>query len=202
MLPDAVTEHVSRAYAFCSDLYVQAGGVYEQAENALVLHAPTSLHPLIERVARAVPETLFCLAMFTDVFKPVTTFVWAAKSVWVIYPFIDAVLIRGDLDKRSMDTARDETKERFDKTMQRLTPAVVTSALVVAAFFAVMGVTSLSFPLLSRASFFASLAYLSYSDVVAPRAANVVMPNVVAQNRPQSPSSLAPSAPPLEQTRR
>jgi hypothetical protein len=171
--------------------YNQALDFFQECENKLESYIPESWHPLAAKVARAIPETLFCLSIYTGTAKLAATAFWACKTTWVVYPFLDAALVKFQFDKDTIDAAMKETSSRLESCMQRLKPAIVVSAAVTAVFAAVLGAISLSPSLLMHATFFGIISHLAYNSMHAQNQVTALVPS-------QGTGSAAASAPPAD----
>lgn len=180
--------------------YNQALDFFQECENKLESLIPETWHPIATKVARAVPETLFCLSIYTGTARIAATAFWACKTTWAVYPFLDAALLKFQFDKETIDAATKETSARFESSMQRLKPALVVSAAVTAVFAAVFGVISLSAPMLMHSTFFGIISHLAYNSMHSENqaAALAQTQGLGGSTAGVSAGSTAASAPPAE----
>lgn len=169
LFPASIQNSLNQACDTCSTYMKKAQEVYTQVENVIVdgikSVLPAEMQDLAERVGRAIPETLFSVAMFTGTFQPLALVYWTARVIWIGAPVIQS-FFKGEIGQDAMAGASQASFKRLEEQYEKFVPAIALSCAVGAAYCGVFGVLSRSPTLLMQGSFLATLSYLAYNNLV------------------------------------
>lgn len=169
LFPASIQNSLNQACNTCSEYMKKAQELYEQAEKVVVdgikSVLPEEVQGLAERVGRALPETVFSMAMFTGTFQPLALVYWAARVIWVTAPVIQSIF-KGEIAPEAMTNASQASFARLEQQYEKFVPAIALSCAVGAVYCGVFGVLSRSPTLLMQGSFLATLSYLAYNNLV------------------------------------
>src|SRR5574338_1274418 len=159
---------IQNAYATGVEIYEKATQIYnqttDQLDQTVQKLVPDSLKPLVSKVVHAIPETLFCVALFTNVARPLTTLFWIGKTIYVIFPLVKTIAI-WHVAKEDTDAAFAAVKERFTNQVNTMKPALFTSCTAMGVFAGVFGLMTTSLELVKQGALFGMMGYIFYQSI-------------------------------------
>lgn len=166
-----------QAYETAVEYAGHAQRLYTQAENQLVVFAkdvlPAETHRVAEKVARAVPETLFTVSMITGQLKLAASAFGIGRLIWAAAPVVESVF-NGDFDGEPMQQALNRSIERIQAVYEKFRPAIFVACAVSAVAATALGVLSLSPTLTATGAFMGVLSYMAYEGMQEKPAAQPV----------------------------
>lgn len=174
-VPKSVQRPIGNCASFVQRNYEKAQVAYGRLEDRVVAFSnarlPEAYAPTAEKVIRAMPETLFCVSMFTGVGRAFATGIWALRTIQLLSPVVVSAVTKG-IERETMDEAVSETKERFANTVAKFGPAMFVTGAVGAVAAATFGAFRCNVTLVMQAAMFGALSYHGYQAMQTPAAAS------------------------------
>ncbi len=174
------------AYKTISPYIQQAEALYHQAEDRLITilegALPTKMHHVAQKVARAVPETLFCASMITGAMTFAAAVFGFAKLTWAAMPIFKSAL-DGKFDGDSMRKAAQNAVDRLKEINNSFRPAMFIACAVGAVASTTLGALYLSPSLVMAGAFLSMVSYMALESIEKP---NDVAPAAVDENQPNA----------------
>ncbi len=196
--PNFYTKTIDTAFDTVSGCVSSLRRFYEQGENRLIktLDAivPESMHYIVDKIARTVPETIVSATLISGATRAAATIYGAVSLSWATSPMVRQAL-KGNFTNDAMQQAAKETVERLKVINDRFRPAIFIAFACASVACTVLGMASFNPGLVITGSFFGIISYIALESIDAP-AAPEQKPEAPPKEVPQEPSKETP----VEQT--